>query len=293
MISTKSNRETMSVELINFQVSNSVGGPMSYHSCLENKSQKLRAVFSCWARPVFTHGKFIPNSNSFRYNATVLAYGQTGSGKTHTMGSGNNNGLQEDELGILPRVIRQLYRSIEEQKQTEFLVCEGSAFFYFPHYSFLCHGRISTMEFSYNTFTKFIWVTSLSLFFSRYSSIVSAIHLSIIIENQVAPYMNHHASWVLVLFRLCENAGFSFSFCPFNWWCKMWFYNSPRVLNNPSILVLVWFKGPCLSFAWCSTVIELWNFITLGSFTMAFSSYFGLEGRYASSIHVMLGWILY
>jgi hypothetical protein len=58
-----------------------------------------------------------------RYNATVLAYGQTGSGKTHTMGCGNNTSLLEEELGILPRAIRQLYDNIEErQAQAEFLV---------------------------------------------------------------------------------------------------------------------------------------------------------------------------
>ncbi|KAH7373367.1 hypothetical protein KP509_17G051700 [Ceratopteris richardii] len=56
------------------------------------------------------------------YNATVLAYGQTGSGKTHTMGSANSNLLQEHELGILPRVIHHLYKSIEEHKKAEFLV---------------------------------------------------------------------------------------------------------------------------------------------------------------------------
>lgn len=58
-----------------------------------------------------------------RYNATVLAYGQTGSGKTFTMGCGNNVSLLEEELGILPRAIRQLYESIEERSsQAEFLV---------------------------------------------------------------------------------------------------------------------------------------------------------------------------
>nr|AMS24213.1 kinesin 4-II protein [Marsilea vestita] len=56
------------------------------------------------------------------YNATVVAYGQTGSGKTHTMGSANSNVIQESEMGILPRVIRQLYKSIEEHKNAEFLV---------------------------------------------------------------------------------------------------------------------------------------------------------------------------
>ena len=45
------------------------------------------------------------------------------------MGSANSNGLEESELGILPRVIRQLYKSIEEQKQSEFLVSWDATFF--------------------------------------------------------------------------------------------------------------------------------------------------------------------
>ena len=62
-------------------------------------------------------------SNWLRYNATVLAYGQTGSGKTFTMGCGNNVSLLEEELGILPRAIRQLYENVEERSnQAEFLV---------------------------------------------------------------------------------------------------------------------------------------------------------------------------
>ncbi|KAL3145648.1 hypothetical protein ABBQ32_003187 [Trebouxia sp. C0010 RCD-2024] len=53
------------------------------------------------------------------YNATVLAYGQTGSGKTHTMGtSGEVAGAQEEEQGITPRVIRQLFKGIEAQQST-------------------------------------------------------------------------------------------------------------------------------------------------------------------------------
>lgn len=62
-------------------------------------------------------------SYRLRYNATVLAYGQTGSGKTFTMGCGNNVSLLEEELGILPRAIRQLYENVEERSnQAEFLV---------------------------------------------------------------------------------------------------------------------------------------------------------------------------
>ncbi|KAL0020541.1 hypothetical protein WJX79_010459 [Trebouxia sp. C0005] len=52
------------------------------------------------------------------YNATVFAYGQTGSGKTHTMGtSGEIAGAEEEEQGITPRVIRQLFEGIEAQQE--------------------------------------------------------------------------------------------------------------------------------------------------------------------------------
>eukprot|EP00742_Colponemidia_sp_Colp-10_P010914 GILJ01012048.1.p1 GENE.GILJ01012048.1~~GILJ01012048.1.p1 ORF type:complete len:2113 (+),score=435.57 GILJ01012048.1:1-6339(+) len=57
------------------------------------------------------------------YNATVLAYGQTGSGKTFTMGTGNGYGISDDEMGIIPRVIRQIFETIQQKKGTaHFLV---------------------------------------------------------------------------------------------------------------------------------------------------------------------------
>ena len=43
------------------------------------------------------------------FNATVLAYGQTGSGKTYTMGSGFTLAVKEEDLGIIPRVIRLIF----------------------------------------------------------------------------------------------------------------------------------------------------------------------------------------
>lgn len=52
------------------------------------------------------------------FNATVLAYGQTGSGKTFTMGSGFTLGVSEDDLGIIPRVIRLIFE--EELRRKEF-----------------------------------------------------------------------------------------------------------------------------------------------------------------------------
>lgn len=57
------------------------------------------------------------------YNATVLAYGQTGSGKTFTMGSGYTIGLKDEELGIIPRVIRLIFDEVEKRKhKAEFII---------------------------------------------------------------------------------------------------------------------------------------------------------------------------
>ncbi|XP_058480470.1 kinesin-like protein KIF21A isoform X2 [Solea solea] len=51
------------------------------------------------------------------YNATIFAYGQTGSGKTYTMGTGFDVNIGEDELGIIPRAVKHLFRGIEERRQ--------------------------------------------------------------------------------------------------------------------------------------------------------------------------------
>ncbi|XP_012368603.1 chromosome-associated kinesin KIF4A-like [Octodon degus] len=55
------------------------------------------------------------------YNATILAYGQTGSGKTYSMG-GTYTAEQENDptVGIIPRVIKLLFKKIEEKRDTEF-----------------------------------------------------------------------------------------------------------------------------------------------------------------------------
>ena len=50
------------------------------------------------------------------YNATVLAYGQTGSGKTHTMGSGYTIGVKEQDLGIIPRVIKLIFEEVDKRR---------------------------------------------------------------------------------------------------------------------------------------------------------------------------------
>ncbi|XP_077565794.1 kinesin-like protein KIF21A [Stigmatopora nigra] len=51
------------------------------------------------------------------YNATIFAYGQTGSGKTYTMGTGFDVGIDEDELGIIPRAVNHLFQGIEERRK--------------------------------------------------------------------------------------------------------------------------------------------------------------------------------
>ncbi|XP_053082982.1 kinesin-like protein KIF21B isoform X2 [Pangasianodon hypophthalmus] len=50
------------------------------------------------------------------YNATVFAYGQTGSGKTYTMGTGFDVTVSEDEQGIIPRAVRQLFQGIQRRQ---------------------------------------------------------------------------------------------------------------------------------------------------------------------------------
>lgn len=50
------------------------------------------------------------------FNSTVFAYGQTSSGKTHTM-RGN-----DDDPGIIPRAVKEIFDLIESAKNREFLL---------------------------------------------------------------------------------------------------------------------------------------------------------------------------
>ncbi|KAK7479550.1 hypothetical protein BaRGS_00029187 [Batillaria attramentaria] len=43
------------------------------------------------------------------YNSTVFAYGQTGSGKTYTIGGGDISALTEEEYGVIPRALHQMF----------------------------------------------------------------------------------------------------------------------------------------------------------------------------------------
>ncbi|NWX97330.1 KIF4 protein, partial [Nothoprocta ornata] len=57
------------------------------------------------------------------YNATVLAYGQTGSGKTYSMG-GTYTACQEHEpsVGVIPRVIKLLFKEKEQRQDWEIVL---------------------------------------------------------------------------------------------------------------------------------------------------------------------------
>ena len=50
------------------------------------------------------------------YNATIIAYGQTGTGKTYTMGTADHVYLKEEEKGIVPRSITDIFSAIEAKK---------------------------------------------------------------------------------------------------------------------------------------------------------------------------------
>ncbi|KGL80860.1 Kinesin-like KIF27, partial [Tinamus guttatus] len=56
------------------------------------------------------------------YNATVFAYGQTGSGKTYTIGGGHIASIAENEKGIIPRAIQELFQHISENENIDFSV---------------------------------------------------------------------------------------------------------------------------------------------------------------------------
>lgn len=59
------------------------------------------------------------------YNCTIVAYGQTGSGKTYTMGTGpemalwDGSGEADQDPGVLPRALWQLFGDLEEKKEKE------------------------------------------------------------------------------------------------------------------------------------------------------------------------------
>lgn len=56
------------------------------------------------------------------FNATVLAYGQTGSGKTFTMGTELTLGIDDENLGIIPRVIKLIFEEEAKRRESRFVI---------------------------------------------------------------------------------------------------------------------------------------------------------------------------
>uniref|UniRef100_A0A8C5B4L0 Kinesin family member 7 n=1 Tax=Gadus morhua TaxID=8049 RepID=A0A8C5B4L0_GADMO len=54
------------------------------------------------------------------FNATVFAYGQTGSGKTHTVGEANI--CRDEEQGIIPRAVAEIFKLLDENDLMDFSV---------------------------------------------------------------------------------------------------------------------------------------------------------------------------
>ncbi|KAF3686381.1 Kinesin-like protein kif7 Kinesin-like protein costal2 [Channa argus] len=54
------------------------------------------------------------------FNATVFAYGQTGSGKTYTIGEANICSFRDEEQGIIPRAVADVFKILDENDLTDF-----------------------------------------------------------------------------------------------------------------------------------------------------------------------------
>eukprot|EP01084_Bolivina_argentea_P155913 271686_1 len=55
------------------------------------------------------------------YNCTLFAYGQTGSGKTYSMeGILGDGGTPNEHEGLIPRMVREIFRKILEEESTQF-----------------------------------------------------------------------------------------------------------------------------------------------------------------------------
>ncbi|CAL8243219.1 unnamed protein product [Lota lota] len=56
------------------------------------------------------------------FNATVFAYGQTGSGKTYTVGEANISSFRDEDQGIIPRAVAEVFKLLDENDLIDFSV---------------------------------------------------------------------------------------------------------------------------------------------------------------------------
>ncbi|KAM4675929.1 LOW QUALITY PROTEIN: kinesin-like protein KIF7 [Discoglossus pictus] len=56
------------------------------------------------------------------FNVTVVAYGQTGSGKTYTIGEASVSSISEDEQGVIPRAMAEIFKLIDENDLLDYTI---------------------------------------------------------------------------------------------------------------------------------------------------------------------------
>ena len=120
-LSTKEQRENSKQQIvISKEVENSI-------QVDQNRRFEFDKVFQASASQseVYeqTAGDLIQNHLFKGFNVTVLAYGQTGSGKTHTIFGANGNNftseLNEEQDGIIPRAVHELFQLIKTTPEGE------------------------------------------------------------------------------------------------------------------------------------------------------------------------------
>jgi len=76
-------------------------------------------------------------------NGTILAYGQTGSGKTHSL---LNPGCDQDDAGLLPRLVKDLFGSLAADRSSDYRVEAAAMQVYNEQLDDLLHQRHQSGE---------------------------------------------------------------------------------------------------------------------------------------------------
>ncbi|XP_077119605.1 kinesin-like protein KIF7 [Ranitomeya variabilis] len=56
------------------------------------------------------------------FNVTTVAYGQTGSGKTYTIGEASVSSISDDEQGIIPRAMAEIFKLVDENDLIDYTI---------------------------------------------------------------------------------------------------------------------------------------------------------------------------
>ncbi|XP_069622313.1 kinesin-like protein KIF7 isoform X2 [Ranitomeya imitator] len=56
------------------------------------------------------------------FNVTAVAYGQTGSGKTYTIGEASISSISDDEQGIIPRAMAEIFKLVDESDLIDYTI---------------------------------------------------------------------------------------------------------------------------------------------------------------------------